>query len=239
MCTVSWLHTADGYQLLSNRDEKHTRAVAAPPSVHLKAGVRFLAPADGSHGGAWIAANEYGLSLCLLNSPPNSPTSGEFLSRGFIIPSLIASTSIPECQRQLDELHLDSFLPFILLMLHLDNTQKIAVWDGVRLRHVNSNRPILASSSFDFDGVGQARRNQFDQAASSEPLTESMLMRFHASHADGPSAYSPCMHRSDASTVSLTSIRVTPASVECLYYPDAPCCRPQPRAAAIRRSEPS
>jgi hypothetical protein len=25
MCTVSWIHEADGYQLLCNRDENHTR----------------------------------------------------------------------------------------------------------------------------------------------------------------------------------------------------------------------
>jgi hypothetical protein len=66
MCTVSWVHQKDGYQLLSNRDEKHTRKPALAPSLRQQRQVRFLAPIDGDQGGSWIGVNQFGLSLCLL-----------------------------------------------------------------------------------------------------------------------------------------------------------------------------
>ena len=33
MCTVSWVHEEDGYQLLCNRDEKRTRTQALSPET--------------------------------------------------------------------------------------------------------------------------------------------------------------------------------------------------------------
>ncbi|MBI4909752.1 MAG: hypothetical protein HY820_39405, partial [Acidobacteria bacterium] len=64
---MSWLHDTDGYQVLCNRDEKKTRRKALPPVVNTRQGVRYIAPADGDHGGTWIAVNDRGLTLCLLN----------------------------------------------------------------------------------------------------------------------------------------------------------------------------
>src|SRR6185312_11981515 len=67
MCTVSWIHAREGYQLLCNRDERHTRRPAQAPTVRQNGGVRFIAPIDGEEGGSWIGVNEFGLTLCLLN----------------------------------------------------------------------------------------------------------------------------------------------------------------------------
>ena len=33
MCTVSWLRQAEGYELLCNRDERHTRKPAGGPRI--------------------------------------------------------------------------------------------------------------------------------------------------------------------------------------------------------------
>ncbi|PWT90672.1 MAG: hypothetical protein C5B56_05030, partial [Proteobacteria bacterium] len=67
MCTVSWVHQPDGYHLLCNRDEKRTRGVASGPRLQRCGGVNYLAPMDPDFGGTWIATNEFGISLCLLN----------------------------------------------------------------------------------------------------------------------------------------------------------------------------
>ena len=36
MCTVSWIHDKDGYQLLCNRDEKLTRKPALEPRLAVR-----------------------------------------------------------------------------------------------------------------------------------------------------------------------------------------------------------
>ncbi len=71
MCTVSWRAARDGYDLFFNRDELHTRAPELPPALSERDGVRFLAPRDGDHGGTWLAVNEHGLTVCLLNDYAN------------------------------------------------------------------------------------------------------------------------------------------------------------------------
>jgi hypothetical protein len=52
-----------------------------------------------------------------------------------------------------------------------------------------------------------------------------LLMDFHASHAPIPSAYSPCMHRENALTVSFSRVTVADGVIEFLYFPVAPCAR--------------
>jgi len=46
MCTVSWIHDSDGYEVLCNRDEKLTRQPALPPQIRERDGIRYLAPVD-------------------------------------------------------------------------------------------------------------------------------------------------------------------------------------------------
>src|SRR5713226_3305855 len=67
MCTVTWIHDEEGYQLFFSRDEKGTRKQATSPRFAAQDGIRFLAPVDGDFGGTWIGVNEFGVSTCLLN----------------------------------------------------------------------------------------------------------------------------------------------------------------------------
>jgi hypothetical protein len=54
-------------------------------------------------------------------------------------------------------------------------------------------------------------------------LDAAALTRFHASHADGLSAYSTCMHRQDAATLSFSHIRVMDGCADFFFSPAAPC----------------
>jgi len=98
MCTVSWVHEDRGYQLFVNRDEKLTRAVATDPQLLCHDGVRFLAPIDGDFGGTWIATNEFGVSVCLLNGATGSqaPAGRDHRSRGQIVLHLVSAKSLQE-----------------------------------------------------------------------------------------------------------------------------------------------
>src|SRR5205809_93249 len=98
MCTISWIHDANGYQLLCNRDERLTRKSALEPRLAVRNDTRFLAPVDGDFGGTWIATNEFGVSLCLLNGA--SLTGSEIhaaapkRSRGLLLLDLIPESSV-------------------------------------------------------------------------------------------------------------------------------------------------
>jgi hypothetical protein len=55
-------------------------------------------------------------------------------------------------------------------------------------------------------------------------MNPALLSDFHRSHRPSRSAYSACMHRTDAETISFSRITVEADSIEFHYYPHAPCC---------------
>ena len=90
----------------------------------------------------------------------------------------------------------------------------------------------LTSSSFDSCGVRRFRLGEFARRAGMAARVDpALLYQFHASHGTAvdatADAYSPCMHREDAETVSFSWVVVTREEVRFLYSPSAPCrCSP-------------
>src|SRR4051812_10645584 len=66
MCTLTVATGSDTYRMAMNRDEKIARGAGVPPEMHEFDGTRAIYPNDGD-GGTWIAANESGIGLALLN----------------------------------------------------------------------------------------------------------------------------------------------------------------------------
>lgn len=226
MCTVSWVHQTDGYHLLCNRDEKRTRGRALPPRIMKREGVHYIAPLDTDAGGTWLAVNERGVSFCLLNGG----LGGSGRSRGLIIPELAAATSVYECALRVKQLDLVPHAPFSLVMLEPARSAFLAQWDGreLVLDPAGDAHMPMTSSSYDPDGVRKARLHDFARCVGSSPaLDASLLYWFHASHGPAPDAYSTCMHREDAETVSFSWVTVTYNEIRFLYLPGAPCrCHP-------------
>ena len=227
MCTVSWVHEDDGYRLLCNRDEQRTRREAIEPQHEQRAGVRFLSPIDGERGGTWLSVNEYGLSVCLLNGAclAGSTVTRDGLaprrSRGEIPLALVdARTALEACAR-LSRLDLAEYVAFTAVIAEPDLPVAIAEWDGEVLAIIPYGEPYLPliSSSFDAAHVRAERSAEFLRMAQAGDSLES----FHRSHGAGPSAYSPCMHRPDAETVSLSEVRVRGDSITLRYSAGAPC----------------
>jgi hypothetical protein len=235
MCTVSWIHHAEGYHLLCNRDEQRTRGIAAAPAMFGRAGTRFIAPTDVDYGGTWIAVNEHGLGLCLLNAGRRE-RAGQGRSRGFVIPELIRVRSAGECAFTLGQFDLAPFAPFTLLMLEPGGQATIAAWDGRTLateRNADRRAPLV-SSSFDPEGVRRSRIREYLRQTTGDAAS---LYRFHTNHGAGGAGnpYSTCMHRPDAETVSFSWVVVNRDQVRFLYVPAAPCrCVPGERSILPR-----
>lgn len=226
MCTVSWARTASGYELFCNRDERKTRPPAWTPRVRARHGVQFIAPIDGESGGSWIGVNQFGLTLALLNryDTPPGPPRDEYLSRGWLLLDLLDSVSPQHVQERLRARRLTAFQPFTLAAVPVHKAARLFAWDGSRLtveENAEANLP-LTSSSFATGQVIAARRTQFQQLPGVTDRVR-QLDDFHRSHAPASGAFSVCLHRADAHTVSYSHIQVEDAHITFHYYPQAPC----------------
>ena len=98
MCTLTVVTGGDTYLMAMNRDEKIARGAGGPPEIYGLKVTKAVYPSDG-HGGAWIAVNDCGIALALLNwnDVAFPGKSVKTRSRGRAIPSLIDS----RCRRRL------------------------------------------------------------------------------------------------------------------------------------------
>jgi hypothetical protein len=228
MCTVSWIHEDAGYQLFCNRDEKLARSAATKPQLLCRYGVRILAPIDGDAGGTWIATNEFGITVCLLNGTFEraSPSSVGWRSRGLLVLDLASAESIQDVQSRIWQSDLLRYEPFTLAVLEPGQYTLVIEWDGVEKRILPFGEPYmpLASSSFDAAEAQRTRHREFEKLNTAGTLHAIPLLVFHRSHVPDRGAYSPCMHRADAETASFSWITVNGTEAS-FYYSAGPPCR--------------
>ena len=241
MCTVSWMLTSTGHELFANRDERILRAPARGPRCEVTARGKFIAPRDGEAGGTWIAVNEWGLSLCLLNRWSGTETESEserdWRSRGLLVWELADSASRAEALGRIEAADLGTTRSFTLLVLDGNNEPLVRAWDGRALLAPGPESPgpqlpgpaddrtgLLVSGGADPAVVAAARTRAFREGAarSAAVLNRGALYRaFHSAHVQQGAG--PCVHDVDVETVSFSHARVTPDQVEFSYAPGPPC----------------
>src|ERR1041385_5500183 len=103
MCTVTFVPRKSGYCLAMNRDEKLTRPRGLPPMLRIVNHRHVISPSEPG-GGTWIALNDFGVSLALINwySVPtrveNSP-----ISRGEVVNAACATENPRQLQAVLSD----------------------------------------------------------------------------------------------------------------------------------------
>jgi hypothetical protein len=70
VCTLSVVPIGDRVRLAFNRDEKRTRAPGLPPRAARIGHRTAILPTDPASGGTWLAVNDAGLALAVLNVNP-------------------------------------------------------------------------------------------------------------------------------------------------------------------------
>lgn len=233
MCTVSWRRRENGYLLLCNRDERHTRKPAAGPRNAERSGVSFIAPADGDYGGSWIGVNQFGLTLCLLNRYGDSTlvTDRSFTSRGLLLTDLLDGKSTKEVRERIIGADLEQFRPFTMAIMSLAEPAQVIDWTGQEClrRPEQDSRALLTSSSLTEPEIAEQRKAEFARMVveAEKPETAGqdleLLRQFHRSHLPERGRRSVCMHRDDAATVSLSVVSVTRELIEFVYHPGSPC----------------
>ena len=221
MCTAAWLTRPGGYELFFNRDESARRLPAAPPGLATLAGVRCLFPVDGDAGGTWLGVNELGVTLGLLNSAGESDGPLPIRSRGLLVVDCLDVGCGRELEQRLRASDLSRYRGFRLACFAPDEEPLLFVWDGPVLARETAQLP-LSSSSLDARQADAERRAVLERAARGG-LDRSRLAAFQASHEPERGPWSPCMHRSDASTVSASRVVVGRDAIEFRYAPGPPC----------------
>jgi hypothetical protein len=236
VCTASWLTHSGRLHLFFNRDELRTREPASPPGLAERGGVRYLAPVDGRAGGTWIAATERGSVLALLNRsggarPPRA------LTRGEIVPALAGAPAPDEAERALRELSLDRFAPFRLAALWRAPAAGIALaWDGTALARqpLDPALGLLASSGLGDERAETVRGTTWRRRrAEAGAWTPAHHRAFHREHAPRRGAWSVCVHRREASTVSYTEVELAPDEIALRYFHGPPCTAGEPFALRL------
>lgn len=206
-------------------------------------------PIDPESDGTWIAMNDAGLVATMLNAnaPGGSPrrtwdglgdsSMGLQVSRGAIIPQLMACSDVGVIERVLQRLNPRLYSPFRLLAtdgvtLLIAGRERdsvivtTATWD---------DQPVMLTSS----GLGDAvveppRRGLFRQMFDCDPRQwPNVQDQFHRHRFPGQPHVSVNMSRADARTVSHTVIERDGDRVMMAYYDDAP----DDAAASVARVE--
>jgi hypothetical protein len=228
MCTLSFLPEDEGYVVAMNRDELKLREQAIGPGIYGVGPVRAVYPQEAS-GGTWISATSRGNLLAVLNW--NLTNGSQFRekpkSRGEIIPSLLGEESPEQIDRYLRNQNLTRTLPFRLVGLFAQQREiREWRWDGER---VNSRwhewvRGHWFSSSRSDDRAEATRRKTCEMMwQEGSQRAKEWLRHLHASHLPEAGAFSICVHREDAATVSLTEVRCNRMEIEMTYVAGNPC----------------
>lgn len=227
MCTVTFIAQRNGYCLGMNRDEKLTRADGLPPTRMKVNGRAVLSPSEPS-GGTWIALNDTGASLALINwYSVTKRVERNTISRGEVVKTVGAADSSECADARLRELPLKRINPFRLIGIFSASGEVVEWrWNLERLvrKKARWRTQQWISSGFDEPAAQRVRGREFRNALqhTSAPRL-SWLRKLHSSHTPHIGPFSTCMHRSDAATVSYTEITVSSRTATMRYQAGTPC----------------
>ena len=238
MCTISFIARSNGYALAMNRDEKLTRVAGLPPKLRLIGGRAVLCPSEPG-GGTWIALNNTGATLALINwHSIDARVSVDAVSRGAVVNSARAAEGMDYVECELARLPLTQINPFRLIGVFPEK-REIFEWrwdlkNLARKRHPWKPQQWI-SSGFD-EPKAQLKRSAAFRLAQGQRSAGSLawLRRLHRSHAPEYGPFSTCMHRADAATVSFTEITLSGDHATMRYLSGAPCQAFKPRCRKLQ-----
>jgi Transport and Golgi organisation 2 len=168
MCTVTIIPLGNGIRMACNRDESPLRPAALPPRLATFGRRRALLPIDPVSGGTWVAANDAGLVVTLLNfyaAPHDRNAPAPKRSRGTIIPSLLDAATLAEAFERSGAILAADFADFRLVLADRKAVAEVLL-DRARLVRkppVRIDGPLLfTSSGLGEDVVGPPRRALFE-----------------------------------------------------------------------------
>jgi hypothetical protein len=246
MCTVSFLPKSQGFYLAMNRDEKRVRLAGLAPMVVELEAHRAVFPREPT-GGTWISTNDAGVCLALINwhRIGRKPKNG-ILSRGEVVRELAGKSTVDELAAAVNQLPVRKLRPFRLIAI-VPGERRVIEWrwnlQCLAIHNHEWRRQHWFSSGFDerraelergkicasfvAEGPDPGKSSKSGQlklaGVTAAGYSLKWLRLLHRSHAPKRGAFSICMHRSDASTVSYTEVTVSGRRAT-MRYKAGPCC---------------
>lgn len=244
MCTVTVIPLVrnddpGAFRLVSSRDEMRTRQSALEPRTVEAGHHTAVYPVDADAGGTWVAVNDAGLAMSLLNlnpgpdAPPAPPHAGR--SRGDIIPALIATDGVAAALASVGRLDPCGQRPFRLVMAD-PRERAVVVGNGTSIEVVertSDRTPFMITSSGLGDHIVEGpRRTVWDDAFDPAPVDlEAAQDAFHRHHDPASTHTSVSMYRDEAWTMSRTEVTVTAGGAELRHAAGLPHETPLPKGA--------
>jgi hypothetical protein len=212
-----------------NRDEARARAAGLAPRVRPFGSRRAVLPTDPVSGGTWLAVNDAGLALAVLNVNPSDSARGAPKpprSRGEIIPALLERETPSAALSACELLTYRDFAPFRLVLIGHGVVADVR-WDGrepmVMSRLIGGAPHMFTSSGLGDHLVEGARRALFDEMFADGPHTwEAAQYSFHRHRWPGREHLSVNMSRDTARTVSHAVIDLGANEAVFTYHAGAP-----------------
>lgn len=225
MCTVSIVPDANGFRVISNRDERRDRASALQPTITTVGNRAAILPLDPVGGGSWIGVNDTGLVATVLNRYATPlPNRQPARSRGLIVRHALASDSLDAALQSLAMLDATEFQPFRLVLVERQRIG-LVVGDGRELASGESrlDRPFMfTASSLGDVFVDMPRRQLFECLMTHSCGQRQGQLLFHRHQWPDKPDISVVMERNDAATVSRTTVDVSDRAVALEYEPLIP-----------------
>ena len=167
MCTLTWFTHDEGYELFFNRDESVLRKRALLPNISEQEGVSYIAPTDADEGGTWIATNQKGYTICLLNHYQfeQIKTYKDWISRGKLVRDFADTDSLAQAQARFYAMDLHDYRAFRMFIIGPAGGNRLMVWDGHAQRVELDVAQPKSSSSVDAQHVKALRKTQFSRPA--------------------------------------------------------------------------
>ena len=228
MCTVTVIPMRGTVRLACNRDELQSRPAARRPRIQQFGQRRAVLPVDPASGGTWVAVNDAGVAMTVLNvnhEHKSELTTAPPRSRGTIIPYLLHCDTLASALAHATALEPTRYASFRLVLADREELAEVRS-DGRHVRLVSRKglaEPFLFTSSGLGDQlVEEPRRRLFAEFFSRSGDLVTCQEAFHRHHWPHCPHLSVCMRRAEARTVSHTVVLLCPEMVTLTYHPDAP-----------------
>ena len=236
MCTMTWFVKDNGYELFFNRDESINRRRAKLPSIQSDQAIKYISPTDADAGGTWIASNQFGITVCLLNHYQFEQLASyqDWTSRGEIVRRFATTEDIYLAEAEFCELQLHNYRAFRMFIINKQGANCLCIWDGHSARVERNVKTPKFSSSIDATHVKVVRKKLFLDRQLENSQDTAKYLQFHSSHYPNESQESVCMHRPEGNTVSLSHVSVNSELVDFSYADGPPCVAVLSQPISIR-----
>ncbi|WP_299782641.1 NRDE family protein [uncultured Formosa sp.] len=219
MCTVTYIPQTDGFILTSNRDEKTHRPTLAP-EIYIINNTRVVYPKDKQAGGTWIAGNEKGTCIVLLNGAFENHEKKENYrkSRGTILLEILDAEDVLNYFIEIDLTHIE---PFTLIVAQHNKLTELK-WDSRHKYRINYDvsQPFIWSSATLYNREQQDLRKQWfkDFIQKQNKIDDVNILKFHNNTQPSNNEYGLIINRNDVlTTVSISQLILKNNTIKMTY----------------------